>query len=68
MQAIQFLRLPDIGGEGNDVGLVIILQPAQDDGCVEPAGIGQYDFHFFRFFLHALLSYFKPISIIFSAI
>ena len=35
--------LADIGGEGDNFGTIAVLQPAQDDRCVEPAGIGKHD-------------------------
>ena len=41
---LDFLALADIGGEGDDLRVVAVLQPAQDDRGVEPAGIGQHDF------------------------
>ena len=40
----QFLALAEIGGEGHDLAAVGRLQPLQDDGGVEAAGIGQHDF------------------------
>ena len=39
-----FLTLADIGGEGDDLRVVAVLEPAQDDRGVEPAGIGKHDF------------------------
>ena len=36
--------LADIGGEGYNFGIVLILQPAQNDRGVEPARIGENDF------------------------
>jgi hypothetical protein len=40
----QFLALAEVGGEGHDLAAIGLLQPLQDDGGVEAAGIGQHDF------------------------
>src|SRR5690606_29998696 len=40
---LQLLTLAEIGGEGNDLAAIGFLQPFQDDGGVEAAGIGQND-------------------------
>ena len=40
----QLLALAEIGGEGDDLAGIGVLQPAEDDGGVEPAGIGEDDF------------------------
>ncbi len=40
---LQFLALAEIGREGHDLAAVGGLQPLQDDGRVEPAGIGEDD-------------------------
>ena len=48
----QFLALADVGGEGDDLAAVALLQPAQDDRRVEPAGVGEY--HLFRHLTHGL--------------
>ncbi len=46
---LQLLALADIGGEGDDLAAIGLLQPAQDDRGVEPARIGQHNpFHFVR--------------------
>ena len=39
-----FLALADVGGEGHDFAAVGVLQPFQDDGGVEAAGVGEHDF------------------------
>ena len=41
---LQLLALADIGGEGHHLAAIGFLQPAQDDGSIEAAGIGQHDF------------------------
>ena len=38
------LSLPQIGGEGHDLTLIRVLQPAQNDRGIEAAGIGQHNF------------------------
>ncbi len=45
---LQLLALPEIGGEGDDLAPIGRLQPLEDDGGVEPAGIGEDDFLDFR--------------------
>ena len=42
--------LTDIGGECDHFTLVLILQPFQNDACIEPTGIGENDF--FDLFFH----------------
>ena len=45
---VQFVPLPEVGGEGDHLAAVLVLQPLEDDGGVQPAGIGEDDlFHFF---------------------
>mgnify|MGYP003337133156 CR=1 FL=1 len=39
----EILALPEVGGEGDDLAIVGLLEPLQDDGGVEAAGIGQDD-------------------------
>jgi hypothetical protein len=41
---LQLLALAQIGGEGHHLAAVGILQPAQDNGGIQPARIGQHDF------------------------
>ena len=40
---LQVLALAEVGGEGHHLASVGVLQPAQDDRGVEPAGIGEDD-------------------------
>ena len=40
----KFLALPEIGGEGHNLRIILGLKPLQDDRGVEAAGIGQHDF------------------------
>ena len=40
---LQLLALAEVGGEGDDFAAIGLLQPFQDDGGVEPAGIGEHD-------------------------
>ena len=46
LQTVQFLALPQIGGHGDDLAIVIFPDPLQDGGSVQAAGIGQYDFFY----------------------
>ncbi len=47
---LQLAALAQIGGEGDHFSAKLGLQPFQDDGCVEPAGIGEDNFfHVFPF-------------------
>jgi hypothetical protein len=41
---LDFLALADVGGEGDDFALVVVLQPFDDDRGIEAAGIGKHDF------------------------
>ena len=41
---LQLLALPEVGGEGDDLASVPLLQPLQDDGGIEAAGVGEHDF------------------------
>ncbi len=45
LEALEFFALADIGGESDDFGLIVFLEPLQDDGCVESTGVCQYNFH-----------------------
>ena len=40
---LKLFALADIGGEGDDLTFIGVLQPAQDDGRIEAAGIGKDD-------------------------
>ena len=40
---LELAALAEIGGEGDDLGAEFGLQPFQDDGGVEAAGIGEHD-------------------------
>ena len=40
-RGLQLLALTQVGGEGHHLGAVLRLEPFQDDGGVEPAGIGK---------------------------
>ena len=45
LQAVQLVPLAHVGGDGDDLGVIIILlQPGDDDGCIQPAGIGEHNF------------------------
>ena len=37
--------LPKVGGEGDDLCVVGLLQPTQDDGGVETTAVGEYNLH-----------------------
>ena len=41
---LQFLALPQIGGEGDHLAAVGALEPFEDDGGIEPARIGEHHF------------------------
>ena len=52
-QAVQFVFLAHVGGDGDDLGVVIVfLQPGDDDGRIQAAGISEDDF-FDLFFFHS---------------
>ena len=40
---LELLALAEVGGEGDDLGLIVLLQPLQHDRGVEAAGIGEDD-------------------------
>jgi hypothetical protein len=42
-QAGKLLLLADVGRVGDDLTAVVLLQPVQDDGRVEPAAVGETD-------------------------
>ena len=45
LQTVQLIGLPHIAGHGNDLGIVVVLlQPGDNDGCIQTAGVGQHDF------------------------
>ena len=48
LQAVQLGALAHVAGHGDDLRVaVVLLQPGDDDGCIQAAGIGQhYFFHF----------------------
>ncbi len=54
-QAFQLVfTLADIAAHGHDFALIIFLQPRNDDGCIEAAGVGQgyfFGFHIRDWFL-----------------
>ena len=51
-QAIQLVSLTDVAGHGDDFGIAIIfLQPGNDDGSIQTAGIGKNNF-LNRLFIH----------------
>ena len=44
LQPFQLIPLPNVSGNGDDLGVVVILlQPGNDDRGIQAAGIGQYD-------------------------
>ncbi len=53
---LEFLALPEIGGEGHDLAAVVLLQPLQHDRGVEPARIGEDDL--LDVFAHSARSWF----------
>jgi hypothetical protein len=40
----EIFLLPNVYGYCDDVGFVFFLQPLDEDGGVESAGVGEYDF------------------------
>ena len=48
LQTVQLAALAHVGGDGDDLGVIIVLlQPGDDDGSIQTAGIGEhYFFHF----------------------
>ena len=44
LQAVQFVVLAHVASHGDDLRIVVVLlQPGDDDGRVQAAGVGQYD-------------------------
>ena len=44
LQPLQLVVLAYVTGYGDDLGVVVVfLQPGDDDGCIQSAGIGQHD-------------------------
>lgn len=41
---LELFALADVGDVGDDFGVVGFLKPFKDDGCIEAAGVGEYDF------------------------
>ena len=45
LQPLQLVGLAHIAGDGDDLGVVVVLlQPGNDDGCIQTAGVGEDDF------------------------
>ena len=44
-QSLEFFLLSDVSTEGDDLRLVIFLQPAKNDRGVETAGVSENNFH-----------------------
>ena len=45
LQTIQLGALAHVAGDGDDLGIVVVLlQPGDDDGSIQTAGISEYDF------------------------
>ena len=56
-------RLSDIDGDGDDVYIVVLLEPVDVDGGVESSGVRQYDLVAFSFFVRFVLSHMLPHSL-----
>src|SRR5262249_29165051 len=41
---IEIIALADVADERDDVIGIVLLQPGNDDGSIQPAGIGKHDF------------------------
>ncbi len=69
LQAVQLGALAHVAGDGDDLRVVVILlQPGDDDGCIQTAGICQ---HYFFYLCHGSFpskipdqSYFGPLRIV----
>ena len=45
LQPLQLVSLSHVAGDGNDLGVIVVLfQPGDDDGCIQTAGIGEHNF------------------------
>ena len=44
-QALEFLLLADVGAEGDDLGVILFLEPGEDDGGIESARISENNLH-----------------------
>ena len=48
LQTVQLAALAHVGGDGDDLGvIVVLLQPGDDDGSIQTAGIGEHNFFHF---------------------
>ena len=57
LQPIQLVGLAHVAGNGDDLGVVVILlQPGDDDGRIQAAGVGENDL-LDSFFIHDGTSY-----------
>ena len=44
LQTFQLVRLAYVAGDCDDLRVIVVfLQPGDDDGCIQSAGIGQHD-------------------------
>ena len=43
-RGLELLALAEVGGEGDDLAAVGLLQPLQDHRGVQPARVGEHDF------------------------
>jgi len=44
-EAVEFVALSAVGAVGDDLSVVFFLEPKEEDGGIEPSGIGDDDFH-----------------------
>src|ERR1700693_4214652 len=52
-RAFEIFLLADVADHGDDFALIIFLEPGNDDGSVEPAGVGEdYFLGFIRLYFH----------------
>ena len=52
LQALKLVRLADVARDRDDLAVVVVLlEPGDDDRCIQTAGIGEHDF-FDVFFVH----------------
>ena len=62
LQSVQLCSLPYVSGGGNDLAAVILFQPGNDDGGIQPAGIGEHHFFVLLFLLFHVRSLLLQIS------
>jgi len=55
-QAVELAGLADVAGHGDDFAVIVVfLQPGDDDGRIQTAGVSKDDFFDIFFFHHGCL-------------